>query len=119
MLQQLSYLVALAREALIVSIDREELFVEKVTAYLEQFESWRTGIEQQGDSGEESILSSEECRPQLELLQKLHQEVLSRATVQRDLVAHQLGEIHRRAQALKKYVDRYPSRITIAGKREG
>ena len=99
-----------------------ERFVESVSAYLDQFEKW-TALAERYNSGEErhKLPEAEQnrLRQEVEQLVGLHLQVIDLANQHKDDVAEQMGEVHRRAQGMRRYVDRLPHRITIAGKRQG
>ncbi len=99
-----------------------ERFVEAVSEYLDRFEHWSLLAERYNDGPDRKRLSEAEqqrIRKQVEELAGLHLEVIDLANRHKDDVAEKMGEVHKRAQGMKRYVDRLPQRITIAGKREG
>ena len=94
----------------------------EIEQYLQDFETWRVRIE--GDNpfataAGASEVERAELRVAIEGLYEKHLEFAGRLTLVKRDVARQLGEIHQRGRALKAYIDRYPSRITVAGKRKG
>lgn len=96
--------------------DDVELFLKSVTEYLEAFDVW------QADLGDTATLSEEErerARPEVEKLNQMHNQVMAITESKKGLVTAEMKNLHKRAGALKKYIDRYPARITIAGKRKG
>ncbi|HQH26107.1 MAG TPA: hypothetical protein PLP17_01810 [Oligoflexia bacterium] len=119
-LERLNYLVG---EALAVPEDGSlDEFVAKTEGYMEALEAWQAEIGQSGLSNQTSELPEHEKSMLRELISSLnerHQQLMVRAGMAKDNVGAAMGDIHRRAAGLKKYVDSYPSRITIAGKRKG
>lgn len=96
--------------------------LDRAGRYLERFEEWRRGIESSRPFDAASALSpaeQEELRAAVKEYQATHLVLVERLTGLKDGLAGQMGELHRKAKALKSYVDPYPSRITIAGKRKG
>ena len=112
MTNEIAVLKRLAEQVLSLDQAATEPFLNLVTEYLESFDRWSVAVSVTG-------VPSESLRGALEELSGLHQQVIERADSHREKIKWDLGEIHRRAQGLKAYVDRFPSRITIAGKREG
>ncbi len=109
---------ALAEECLVDA----ELFVERVDTYLQKLESWQAEIREVNPFAGNSLLSErekEELRLRIEELNEKHQLLMTRASSVKDDVGEKMGDLHRRSSGLKKYVDTFPPRITIAGKREG
>ena len=109
------------------------LFVERVGPYLEKFEEWQqahrlyvgdadterseTGV--RGSSDQLTEAERGELRAKIAALAEVHLKVLQYANDHKDRVGEKMSHVHRRAYGLKAYVDRFPSRITIAGKRKG
>ena len=94
----------------------------QIQAYLTDFENWRLRVERENPLSESSPGTAEEkaqLRAAIERLYERHLEFSGRVSLLKRDVARQLGEVHQRGRALKAYIDRYPSRITIAGKRKG
>lgn len=112
MANEITHLKQLAERVLSLDPTSTESFLSLVTEYLEDFDRWAAAMSATG-------APSEPLRGALEQLSGLHQQVTERADLHREKIKWDLGETHRRAQGLKAYVDRFPSRITIAGKREG
>lgn len=119
---QVRRLIELAQHALQLGLlDPAQLLVE-VDAYLQEFELWQGNIAQVNPLGPTSSFSDNEkvqFRNELLELEQVHQELVTRAESCRDQIRSDITEIRKRTQGLKAYIDRYPSRITIAGKREG
>jgi len=115
-------LECLAQRALSVSDADVEIFLEAADAYLLSFQEWKSDIDTQHKTGLLDELEDSEkasMRQQIELLTQLHRQVLDKADRLKVNVSSQMGSAHRKAQALKSYVDRYPGRISITGKRQG
>ena len=94
----------------------------EIEKYLQDFEAWRVRIEGENPLAAAAAASDTEraeLRAAIEYLYEKHLEFAGRLTLVKRDVARQLGEIHQRGRALKAYIDRYPSRITVAGKRKG
>ena len=96
-----------------------EAFVQTVTVYLDRFEQWYQRYEKDKPSYGLSEDQRSELKKLVEELNALHQQIITKTTVERDAVATEMGQLHKRGQALKAYVDRFPSRISITGKRKG
>lgn len=115
-------LIRHAEEALAVPETDVDQVLGKLDRYLVEFEKWQESLGGKNPLAKDSLLSPEtqkKLRTQIEKLSTLHQQVVTRAETNRQGVHRQIAEIRKRTQALKAYIDRYPSRITIAGKREG
>jgi hypothetical protein len=94
-------------------------FIAAVEQYLQHFDAWQSAITG-GDAPSFSAPSEKEAfRKLLTDFSRVHQQVADEAGSCRDQVASKLGDIRRRAHVLRSYIDQYPSRITITGKREG
>ena len=94
----------------------------QIETYLNDFEEWRGQIERKNpleDSAAGTAEDKAQLRAAIGQLYERHLEFSGRLTLLQRDVARQLGEIHQRGRALKAYIDRYPSRITVAGKRKG
>lgn len=105
------------------SIQRSaDRFVETVSGYLDQFEKWTPLADAYNSSSERKKLPEQHqlrIKQDIENLVGLHLQVIDLANQHKEDVAGKMGEVHRRAQGMRRYVDRLPQRITIAGKREG
>lgn len=120
-------LIALANEAFAVDASALALFVEKVGLYLEHLESWRARVERFDpplekllqNSSPQNSGASDEFRKQCSELHRVHQQIIERAALLKGNVSDEMKGLRKKATALKAYVDRFPKRITIAGKREG
>lgn len=113
--------IAKAVLALDDSIEPDEL-VEQLNHYLNQFENWQRGFEERGILTATQELEEEkraELRSAIETLLASHVKVVERAEAAKAAVGEQMTGIHKRGAAMKKYIDRYPSRISITGKRKG
>ena len=121
--QRIRTLIALAQKALVAadSIDLTD-FVDATETYLSALEQWQAEVNARGTplvatvSGEQE---KESLRQRVKELQEVHQILLSRAADTKEGVGVQMSELHKRASGMKKYVDTFPARITIAGKRKG
>ncbi|MCB0322333.1 MAG: hypothetical protein KDD69_02135 [Bdellovibrionales bacterium] len=116
-------LIAKAKAALALTGSPElELFVARTGEYLDALEQWQQAMAQQNPLVEPSALTpeaKESFRRSVEALNQVHQELMDRAGAAKEEVGQQMGEVHRRASGLRKYIDSGPSRITITGKRKG
>lgn len=121
--ERVQSLISLAEQALRISKEEGvELFTERTGAYLDALEQWQTQIKGQNPLVDPSPLNAEErqsLRSLIERLGELHQELMTRAGAEKEEVGQQIGEVHKRAAGLRKYIDTAPSRITVAGKRKG
>jgi hypothetical protein len=96
--------------------------LQKASEYLQQFESWVAALQADNpfsEGSEVDPVKREMLRGRVELLQSNHQRLVQALTTLKGDVVDQLSEIHRRSKALKTYIDRFPSRISITGKRKG
>lgn len=107
----------------ILSLGREaelEPLLDKMESYLTAFQSWQTYFEQQrANFAALSTKETQSLRSHLEELSNIHEDIMNRLASNKNNLNVELGDIHKRGKALKAYVDRFPQRITIAGKREG
>lgn len=117
-LEQITNLTTLAKEILSLTGEVEpDLFHQKTNYYLEQFGKWQDSVESDGLS-----VGDDPDNPLREALAQLlshHEQVVARVEMLKGEVLDALTDVHKRGKALRSYVDRYPSRITIAGKRKG
>ena len=106
-------LVGKAKDALCCAeADDTPAFMHSLEGYLSSFDSWEKIVLQSklpDDAG---------FQEKLQELYQLHQKMLTVAQEKKDQVLGRLGDIKRRKKALRTYIDRYPSRISITGKRE-
>ena len=117
-----SVLLALARRTLELPQEDAAALVAALEEYLEAFDRWQSALQGNNPLAPDSPVPAAEreaFRSQVEALEVDHRAVLELAQQNRDRIHTQMGGMRKRAQALKAYIDRYPSRITIAGKREG
>jgi len=116
-------LLSLAQAALIVYNEGDlDSYVGKTNEYLSQLESWQQQIAGNNPLAEGSPLADaekNELRTLLQSLNEIHQQLMKHAVDARDHVGIEMGDLHRRATGMKKYLDVLPQRITIAGKRQG
>lgn len=118
----LTELIACAERALGVPAEQGvESFLELAASYLESFEQWQNGLDESNPLQSELLSSPEKeaFREELLRLSVLHQQLIERAGGEKSELSSQMGEMHRKAAGLKRYVDNFPSRISIAGKRRG
>ncbi len=111
----LDELCELGRAALDVDAKEIDTFLDALGVYLEGVDSWRAEVEARPGEGE----MPESVRARFENLNVLHQQLLARADASKAFVASEMGEMHKKAGALRIYIDRFPQRITIAGRRKG
>ena len=120
---KLNDLIRLAGEALNVKLDADVMpFVEKTDLYLTELEQWQEMVKTEDPFGAAAGLSEPaktEIRELVAKLSELHQTLMKAASESRDEVGSKMKDVHRRASGLRKYVDKLPSRISIAGKRKG
>lgn len=99
-----------------------EGFIAATESYLTRFEEWQSQPGTSALLSESSNLSADEkakLREELAGLNAVHQELISRADKEKNRVGSAIGEVHRRATGLKKYIDIYPASVSITGKRQG
>lgn len=97
-----------------------EPLLERMESYLSSFQDWQNNFEKQRvNLSSLSAEQSQALRSHLEELSKIHEDIATRLASNKNDLTEELGDIHKRGKALKAYVDRFPQRITIAGKREG
>jgi hypothetical protein len=94
-------------------------FQRRLEGYLEVFDRWQSVLKT--DTSVEQAIHAlrDQVRPFLETLSQVHESVLLMCAKNRDAIGVQLSDVHKRASCLKRYIDTQPSRITIAGKRQG
>ncbi len=116
----ISNLIEQAKHALAAgSSSKPEELLSRMDAYLAAFESWQKSL-QTDQSAQQTVQQfGRETRALLEELASVHESVLRLCVESRDHIASMLSGVHKRATGLKRYLDQHPSRITIAGKREG
>ncbi len=113
--EELEALLTSAKKVLVlVEESTLEHLEENLESYLNNFRLWQERFERNEHQIEDTALVS-----LLEELQLLHQQVVEKVNIKKDDILLALQEIHKRGKAVKAYIDRYPSRITITGKREG
>lgn len=121
--EKVEKLIALAREALLhTGEDAIESFVVTVGTYLEELESWQSEVAEKNPLGEKSAFPEEEkeaLRSLVSELNEIHQQLMSRTEETKDQVSAAMGDMHRRASGMRKYIDKLPPRISITGKRKG
>ena len=110
-----------AISSLSLESDLEQVLLQ-ADSYTARLESWKNQVEEAAPFEAESDFTTaqkEAFRAQVLVFQDRHLALTERLSGARDLVTQQMGDLHKRAKALRTYVDRFPSRITIAGKRKG
>lgn len=121
---EIDQLVAQAEQLLAVELSAETLdpFLSAAQGYLDNVEAWRTAF-QTSDAMDRALKLPDEQRAEFKAvvmkLVEVHDQVTQRSAAVRDDLKDQIIDVHRRAKGLKRYIDQYPSRITIAGKRKG
>ncbi len=106
-----------AEKLLAIPVENGEEFVAGLADYLELFDQL------QSDTSAKPVklqpAEQQLAKKSVEKLQELHTRVLARSVDMKAEIAKQLGDVFHRSQALRAYVDPYPSRISITGKRQG
>ncbi len=121
MLKQIEKLITMAETAVSCREDEDiEAFVMATETYLNSLEMWQAEVKTQalGKSDPEKE-ADPELREALNTLGAVHQKLMQKADVARDNVGSQMGDMHKKAQGLKRYIDILPSRISVSGKRKG
>jgi uncharacterized protein YjbK len=113
-------LIETAKGLLLITKDSSlEEFDVKANKYIESFTQWQLEFEAGDVLQGVSDYDRQEIREVLIELQEVHNQVIQFANEYREGVLGALSELHKRGKALRAYVDNYPSRITVTGKREG
>lgn len=113
----LTVVVDLAEQALAEPPSEIERFLKRSDRYLKALDAWRAQLA--SGSGIEGHPQHDELLQLIERLNAVHSEIVKRSQDMREEVAQELSAMHKRASALKSYIDRFPKRVTITGKREG
>lgn len=122
-LEDINCLLGMAETVIQLSDSEDlEVFLEATDRYLEKFSIWRESIEQ--DEGKLSLQQlkgnlNSSMVDHLKKLQEQHLKITNLTEAKRTEVGEGIANLHTRSRALKSYMDRFPQRITIAGKREG
>ncbi len=101
--------------------ENPEVFLDSLDQYLKAFASWEQlamSPEYREKLRRLSPTEARALRSKLETLSSIHTQVIQLAERCRETLRGELGELHRRGKALRSYIDRYPSRVNITGKRE-
>lgn len=115
--QEIETLLVHAKAILTIDNDTNfDLFLEKLETYLHKLEQWQKQTEQQ-EFPVQGLNSP--FAKLLEELHNVHSQVVDCANSRKEALREELSGIYKRAQGMKAYIDRFPSRITIAGKRQG
>ena len=113
--QSIRALIALAERAEADEAAGTDAFVASVGEYIRALEDWRAKLAPEG----ETASLDEASRQALIELNEIHQRVLSRANEMKQELVGEMGEAKKKASAIRAYVDKFPQRITITGKRKG
>ena len=100
-------------------LDDPEGFLVEVNVYLERLEVWHQKIGVKLDAGDLSEALRDAMRPLVIELSEKHDRLVLLAEAEKEKVGQQIGGVHKKAKGMKAYIDRYPSRISITGKRKG
>jgi hypothetical protein len=121
MLERIEKLILMAEDAVAFrEVQEIEAFVASTENYLNELEMWQAEVKALSSAQEDGTRESDpRIREALNRLGEIHQKLMQKADVAKDNVGSQMGDMHKKAQGLKKYIDILPSRITIAGKRKG
>lgn len=112
---RLKALITQAQEIVAIPEDDVVSFVEQVDIYLSTLDAWREAVVQSAPPPP----VADQIRGSVGTLQTLHAEVLQRADRAKERVRGEIGDVQKRANVLKSYVDNLPSRISLVGKKEG
>ena len=112
--QNIRALISLAKRAEADEAVGTDPFVESVGEYIRALEEWRVKLAPEGQTP-----LDESSRQALVELNEIHQRVLTQANEMKQGLVGEMGEAKKKASAIRAYVDRFPQRITIAGKRKG
>jgi hypothetical protein len=94
----------------VVSDDDSDLFIVGLDKYLSQLDVIQPLLKDEAKTVSEGLAK--------ELLD-VHQKVLEKAEKEKESVLIKMGQINQRANMLKTYLNQFPGRISITGKREG
>ena len=108
-------LLSLAEYALAEEEADSEKFLKSLARYLDALEFWRAALAK-SDSPQPT---GDGVKSALGRLNETHQRLLERSNLHREKLMSEMGTAQKKAKALRSYVDRFPERITIAGKRKG
>lgn len=100
-------------------VEDVQSLVGRLEEYMKAFESLQSLLEGPNGFASKSEAAQKELRPILEELSLLHKSVTDWALDRRDAVAHSLTDLQKRSQAVKAYLNRYPTRVSVTGKRQG
>jgi hypothetical protein len=123
LMRQAEDLIASASRALAsAEAGATEVFLQHAASYLGDFEPWASQMNELEPLRPEADFSEEEKASAKEIIQKLfdiHSAVLAAAEGQKETVGAQMGAMHKKSKAIKTYLDPYPGRVSITGKRKG
>ncbi len=99
-------------------------FLDMLDVYLRELESWQVENKEylQAISENTKHVSDhqrEEIRAALEEVKQLHSRLMENSKGLMNEVHSELGNINRRAQGIRKYVDILPSRVSVTPKKKG
>lgn len=92
--------------------------IAAIRVYLDNFAGWQEKA-QEAASGKLSPERQAHVRARIQELERCHAQVVKLAEASKQQIADELSDLHRRKKALRTYLDRFPSRISITGKRKG
>ena len=101
-----------------VSLEGDDRLIELLGAYLDSFDAWRA-FQEDHLPADLSPQQQEILRSELKELQGVHLEVMELTERKKGELGVRLSDVGLRAKALRCYVDHFPARINITGKRQG
>lgn len=123
LMRQADDLIASARRALASAEAGEtEVFLQHAASYLGDFEPWSSQISELKPFSPDSNVPEEqqaEAKKHVQDLYDVHTAVVTAAEERKVAVGAQLGSMHKKSKAIKTYLDPYPSRVSLTGKRKG
>lgn len=109
MIEEIKRLILLGQEILqLPTADESDRLVALLDEYLSKLDRLDLGAAASGiprDLAEEFLT--------------VHGELIGRSRLQQSLVLNEIGELQKRSQALRRYLDQSGERISITGKRKG
>ncbi len=123
LMRQADDLIASARRALKSAEAGEvDVFLQHAASYLGDFEPWSSQISELKPFSPNSKVpkkQQEAAKAKVKSLYDVHTAVVQAAEQRKEVVGGQLGSMHKKSKAIKTYLDPYPSRVSITGKRKG
>jgi len=113
--EAINKLLELARQSLAETKPDSDSFLTSVANYLDELEVWRKDFTERENPSQ----VTEDEKQAIAELNETHQRLLRRANEYRESLMSEMGSAQKKAKALRVYVDRFPARITITGKRKG